>query len=801
MKNQPVQSLNTMLKETSQPENKVAPASRVPDTGGSLDTGQPQTSTEEQTNENNSTGYNFNLSNRLLLDNDMDDIDSTDDMDDMDDHHQAMGDAGYNANLTGLANNAAMFIEDDKRKRRAIANSNERRRMQSINAGFQTLKSLIPHSSGEKLSKACILQRSADFMQFLSNEKDKLSTKLTAAFKILESNGLMDQLNEKASSETRSGTAATSASFTSTSGKPSATTKINKQYVSAYNSAPLASKPATATGSSLLSSALADCTNDLKKTQQCSESSQQDNNRNLTKQQKSSLINSTAAGTSTSTSVMPVKSLTTTIARTQFQPTTSDFDSASKTTGSESSNSAQPTLITPIQLATPIQCTNPTEINLLLNNSGITRIISSNNTETNVISSPPTTDSTAFEAISTTNDIPNMLVPCNESQLVSPPLNVQCIQIDLNNPAEENNKETRLTENLSNTKVTTNDLVALLNGIKATNPNMDISSMTNLILKSIISSNKLDNMNLLDPGIQTGLAEILKKQNTQLNVDTNSQQTDLNVLLSSLQQQPQTTTNNSKASAEPLTNNHLQNASILASKSSRSNSIDQLIAAAAVTAHGSTCMSPLSPSNSPTGSSHKANDASQTAEDAANELTVSRKNLNTIVEAIFHVEGASRMDELVDYNEIAKQQKYQNSLPSSSYTASSSGMSTQQKEEVQQQQKPPKKRKYTTEDITQTQEDPQQSTPAKQSNQFISEYYNSSSGKAIEQCQSINRILAKSGPVSSSGSTSNKTPKKSGVSTNASGSGSGSSSSDENISTKSEQKKSSSNLVGLLITS
>jgi hypothetical protein len=53
-------------------------------------------------------------------------------------------------------------FEDDKRKRRAIANSNERRRMQSINAGFQTLKSLIPHSSGEKLSKVRVF-----FMFFL----------------------------------------------------------------------------------------------------------------------------------------------------------------------------------------------------------------------------------------------------------------------------------------------------------------------------------------------------------------------------------------------------------------------------------------------------------------------------------------------------------------------------------------------------------------------------------------------------------------------------------------------------------
>ncbi|CAF1683256.1 unnamed protein product, partial [Adineta ricciae] len=37
-------------------------------------------------------------------------------------------------------------LEHEKRVRREIANSNERRRMQSINTGFQSLKILIPHS-------------------------------------------------------------------------------------------------------------------------------------------------------------------------------------------------------------------------------------------------------------------------------------------------------------------------------------------------------------------------------------------------------------------------------------------------------------------------------------------------------------------------------------------------------------------------------------------------------------------------------------------------------------------------------
>lgn len=44
-------------------------------------------------------------------------------------------------------------MEQEKRIRREIANSNERRRMQSINNGFQSLRLLLPHHEGEKLSK------------------------------------------------------------------------------------------------------------------------------------------------------------------------------------------------------------------------------------------------------------------------------------------------------------------------------------------------------------------------------------------------------------------------------------------------------------------------------------------------------------------------------------------------------------------------------------------------------------------------------------------------------------------------
>ncbi|XP_071786551.1 transcription factor AP-4-like [Asterias amurensis] len=64
--------------------------------------------------------------------------------------------------------------EQDKRIRREIANSNERRRMQSINSGFQSLRTLLPNHDGEKLSKAAILQQTSDFIYRLEQEKTQL---------------------------------------------------------------------------------------------------------------------------------------------------------------------------------------------------------------------------------------------------------------------------------------------------------------------------------------------------------------------------------------------------------------------------------------------------------------------------------------------------------------------------------------------------------------------------------------------------------------------------------------------------
>ncbi|XP_071056661.1 transcription factor AP-4 isoform X2 [Onthophagus taurus] len=65
-------------------------------------------------------------------------------------------------------------MEQEKRMRREIANSNERRRMQSINNGFQSLRSLLPHHEGEKLSKAAILQQTAEYIYQLEQEKTRL---------------------------------------------------------------------------------------------------------------------------------------------------------------------------------------------------------------------------------------------------------------------------------------------------------------------------------------------------------------------------------------------------------------------------------------------------------------------------------------------------------------------------------------------------------------------------------------------------------------------------------------------------
>lgn len=68
------------------------------------------------------------------------------------------GSASSGGNNVGRVT-ARNHMEHEKRMRREIANSNERRRMQSINAGFQSLRTLLPHHEGEKLSKVRIREK------------------------------------------------------------------------------------------------------------------------------------------------------------------------------------------------------------------------------------------------------------------------------------------------------------------------------------------------------------------------------------------------------------------------------------------------------------------------------------------------------------------------------------------------------------------------------------------------------------------------------------------------------------------
>ncbi|XP_065090307.1 uncharacterized protein crp [Ochlerotatus camptorhynchus] len=84
------------------------------------------------------------------------------------------GGGGSNGSNNNTAVHGIVMDKDEKRMRREIANSNERRRMQSINAGFQSLRQMLPHHEGEKLSKAAILQQTAEYIYALEQEKTRL---------------------------------------------------------------------------------------------------------------------------------------------------------------------------------------------------------------------------------------------------------------------------------------------------------------------------------------------------------------------------------------------------------------------------------------------------------------------------------------------------------------------------------------------------------------------------------------------------------------------------------------------------
>lgn len=64
--------------------------------------------------------------------------------------------------------------EEMRRHRRLIANSNERRRMQGINNGFEALRGFLACSDDQKLSKAAILQKTVAYIQQVLTEKSEL---------------------------------------------------------------------------------------------------------------------------------------------------------------------------------------------------------------------------------------------------------------------------------------------------------------------------------------------------------------------------------------------------------------------------------------------------------------------------------------------------------------------------------------------------------------------------------------------------------------------------------------------------
>merc|ERR1712226_915549 len=79
-------------------------------------------------------------------------------------------------------------VDSERRVRREIANSSERRRMQSTNAGFQSLRTLLPHHEGEKLSKAAILQQTAEYIYTLEQEKTLLLSQNSQLKRLLSLN-------------------------------------------------------------------------------------------------------------------------------------------------------------------------------------------------------------------------------------------------------------------------------------------------------------------------------------------------------------------------------------------------------------------------------------------------------------------------------------------------------------------------------------------------------------------------------------------------------------------------------------
>lgn len=91
------------------------------------------------------------------------------------DHHRHHH--GSSSTFPGQSSEQPMAVIGDRKIRREIANHNERKRMQSINAGFQSLRTLLPQtssSSADRLSKAAILQHAVEYISYLMHERQQL---------------------------------------------------------------------------------------------------------------------------------------------------------------------------------------------------------------------------------------------------------------------------------------------------------------------------------------------------------------------------------------------------------------------------------------------------------------------------------------------------------------------------------------------------------------------------------------------------------------------------------------------------
>lgn len=639
----------------------------------------------------------MNMNNNKLED--MEDIDSNDDDPYDDDLMDCDQKGGYKLN-SGVNSGSGMMMnsnnnpnmipnltEDDKRKRRAIANSNERRRMQSINVGFQNLKTIIPHSSGEKLSKACILQRSADYMQYLANEKDKVTQKFQIAIKLIESNGLLAQLQ----------------------------TKINARNELQNNNSSSKSNKRTITPSDTDDPVPIDPKNDVETLTSPSNVScrQLSDTTNIISFENNNLL------------VLPIPNL-------DLDPTTvisQDLKTLNPIVvpilqplqhSQIINNSTQDQIVdSSKKIANLLRCTdllnnnnnnspNKKHIKQIVQNQSFAPVDSSsqikisnadliklielkvNSNETNEFILNLIESLKSYHTTTLQPSLPSKNI--NEFTIIEECFK-ECSTSDINNNAPAIPKINKANKKSFSNKISKlNEQNENLSNENNNNLENDSSAQSHVVPTSSNNSNTIKSLT------SSPLPLINNSKSSTSSSSSNKIRHISQLEHKSQQQQPQSQNKNVNHYLSSISPNSQQQQPIVASvlnnksyliKSSRSNSIDQLIAAAAVTSLPSTSNDELTDvvleqnlfkdedllleSNG----SLKISESS-----SSHELSVSRKNLNTIVEAIFHVEG-NLIYELEEDRTCLM-------MPSSSNNYNQLQL-----------QKPPKKRKYTTEDISQ----------------------------------------------------------------------------------------------------